>query len=123
MSETPSTSGLHSGAPRRRKKASASGILVYLPSIEKDGWKDVDVRVTTGLAAIGSPVCAVVPDNFPFTDIFLGDVCVVGPNLVRLHFSNNSLSRTRPLEFLVQLLPYEKRKSMFPELTFDIPEM
>jgi hypothetical protein len=122
VSETPSTSGLRSGAPRRRKKASASGILVYLPSIEKDGWKDVDVRITTGLAAVGTPVSVTVPDDFPFTDIFVGDACVVGPNLVRLHFSNNSLSRTRPLEFLVQIRPYEKRRSLMPELIFDLPE-
>ena len=101
-------------AQRAGKEPVARPLLVHLPGIEVDALLDIVVRVKTGLAGTGSEVRVVLPDDFPYSEIFVGTAIVVAPNRVRLRFTNIGMRDSRPMDVWVRLAPYEKEKSTLP---------
>jgi len=89
--------------------------------MQVDAWEEIFINTPTGLAAVGSPIRVRVPDDLP-GKILVGDAAVVAPGRIRLRFCNNGLHRSPAREFTVQLLPYERRRSLLPEIKFDLPE-
>ena len=114
-SESPS---LHSGARRGGKSNRASSpdavYYVLIPAIAPDDWLVVDVRADTGLAAPGSYVSVLVPEDLD-SRIHVSEGKIVRPGLIRLTFTNLGSVYTRPIECEVKFRPIEKR-SLVPEI-------
>ena len=101
--------------------SSSADIFVELPRLAIKDWACVDVAVVTGLAPDGSIVRAVLPGGL--RNWIRCDARVVRTNCVRLRAENIGAREFPGGAYPVRFYPSGRRKSLMPEIKFDLPEI
>jgi hypothetical protein len=94
---------------------------VKLPRLAIKDWACIDVSVLTGLCPDGGIVRAVLPAGL--RNWIRCDARVVRTDCVRLRLENIAAKQFPGGEYPIRFYPSGRRKSLMPEIKFDLPEI
>ena len=99
--------------------SASSAITITTPALAAGAWELITVDFPTGLAPIGGLVQVAFPD----VGLWMCDATVIAQDRIRFHMANHGKSSVPGQEVTIQFHPYVKRRSLMPEVAFDLEDI